>query len=218
MSSADQRKTVAARCPHCRLIVDMQVQGQWSANYHPQDGLPEDWCAAQCPSCMGAALYVYEFIDKQSFPPDGWDGPHQMYPARRRLSTAVPRPLRNDHAEARGCIESGHYTAAAVMARRIVEGIAQHSGYKKGDLFTRLKSMKQDGVIDERLYDWADICRDVGNEGAHAGVTSVTKVDATEAVDFAEAMLDYLFVIRARYDEFKKRRDRAKRKAKSKSK
>jgi hypothetical protein len=53
-----------------------------------------------------------------------------------------------------------------------------------------------------------------GNDGAH-GADAVPREEAVEAVAFAEAMLNYLHVFRARYDEFRARRDKVKRKVKS---
>jgi hypothetical protein len=159
---------------------------------------------------LGAALYVQEYYSEQQFPPDGWDDYYRMFPRQaRRLSGAVPRLLREDHQEARECIEAKHYKAAAVMARRVLEGIAVDQGYAKGDLFPRLKLMRDDGIIDKRLYDWADLCRDVGNQGAHADKAAVTREDAEETLDFVEALLDYLYVFKGKYEAFKERRDEA---------
>lgn len=181
----------------------MQVMGRWTA-FAPEEGLPELWTAVKCPDCQSVALYVQENYG------DGWDELYRVYPAQaRRLSSAVPESLRDDHREARECVQAKHYTAAAVMARRVLEGIAVDRGYKTGDLFPRLKKMRDDGVIEDRLYDWANICRDVGNQGAHADKKSVTRQDAEDTLDFVEALLDYLYVFTSRYEEFKKRRANA---------
>jgi hypothetical protein len=196
----------------------MLSHAQWTEG-PTDDSPPVRWTAGQCPHCRDAVLYVQEYFGERQFPPDGWDDYHRVYPPQpRRLSREVPRRLREDHAEAVQCIEGRTYKAAAVMARRIVEGITEDKGYTSGDLFSRLKTMKKDGVIDARLYDWADICRDVGNQGAHASKTAVDHRDAEEALEFAEALLDYLYVFQDKYEEFKKRRDKAKSRAKSRSK
>lgn len=99
------------------------------------------------------------------------------------------------------------YTAAAIMARWIVEGVCERHGYKKCVLDARLKKMRDDGVIDSRLYEWADAFRQVGNQGAHSSSTRVSHEDAQEVLAFVEALLDYLFVFRRRYEEFSKRRN-----------
>lgn len=198
---AKDTETFAVQCPHCSKVVDMLVKAQWSIG-PTNDSEPLQWTAGQCPRCQDSSLFIQEYYGEQQFPPDGWDDPVRLYPPpTRRLSMEVPRSLREDYAEATKCLESKAYKAAAVMARRIVEGITVEQGYDEGDLFNRLKKMKTDGVIDERLYDWADICRDVGNQGAHASKTAVERRDAQEALEFAEALLDYLYVFQEKYEE-----------------
>jgi hypothetical protein len=212
MSVKDIPDSIPELCPHCEKVVSMRVHAQWSA-YDPEHGydLPEKWTSVQCPNCNGACLYVQEYYGPEACPPDGYDERYRMYPAQaRRLSSDIPKSLREDYREARECIASKHYTAAAVMARRTLEGITIEQGYAKGVLFTRLEKMRDDKVIDDRLYDWADICRDVGNQGAHADKQPVSREDAVETLDFIEALLDYLYVFRSRYEGFKKRRDAAK--------
>jgi hypothetical protein len=136
-----------------------------------------------------------------------WDPPWQIHPPRdRKMSTAVPKPLRLDHEEARRCFRAKCYTASAIMARRIVQGICTQQGYTQRNLFDALKAMRNADVIDDRLYEWADAARDVGNQGAHEYEVSVSREDASEVLNFTEALLDYLYVFQARYEEFKERR------------
>jgi hypothetical protein len=195
----------AVTCPQCNRPVIMKVHGRWTAFPDPE-GLPQEWSAAECPECRQATLYLREHIGGPLN--DGWDDYWQAYPPQaRKMSSAVPRNLRKDHEEARGCLQGRLYTAAAIMARRILEGICVDRGYTSGDLFNRLKKMRDDGVIDARLYEWADAGRQVGNEGAHASGVTVSREDAEEVLRFVEALLDYLYVFQVRFDEFKSRRD-----------
>lgn len=157
----DWTQPFATKCPHCGEVISMEVKAVWDAWDPGWESPPQQWTAATCPECSGAALYLQEQLGEPF--PDGWDGRYQMHPAQaRRLSSAVPRAIRNDHAETTKCIESKLYTAAGVMTRRMLEGVCHDHGYNKGTLFAKLKKMKTDGVIDDRLYDWADICRTSG--------------------------------------------------------
>jgi hypothetical protein len=124
------------------------------------------------------------------------------------MSLAVPSALRAAHEEAHECLRAKAYNATVIMARRVLEGICQDLGYTGGrNLNDRLKEMQSAGVIDSRLYDWADVIRDIGNEGAHEVGSSIARQDAEEVLAFVEALLDYLYAFRSRYDEFKARRD-----------
>jgi Domain of unknown function (DUF4145) len=66
--------------------------------------------------------------------------------------------------------------------------------------------MKDQGKIDSTLADWANLLKIVGNEGAHFTGRPVNREDAEDALAFAEALLDHIYVLRKRFDEFKARR------------
>jgi hypothetical protein len=62
--------------------------------------------------------------------------------------------------------------------------------------------------MDTTLTEWADGLRVLGNEGAHYTGTRVSQQDANDALAFAEALLDQIYVLRRRFEEFKGRRNR----------
>ncbi len=198
-------ETFPMLCPTCDQPAIMTVKGQWTA-YGPDWDLPVQFTAVQCSKCLGAALYSQEFIGSNGddeFYEDLW----QIYPAQQRgLSPDVPDDLRQDFEEAQRCLRAKSYRGAAVLARRVIEGMCDDHGQKKGNLNDRLINLKQQGVIDDRLYAWADACREVGNEGAHERGTVVPREDAEDLLGFVEALADYLYVYRARFDKFTARR------------
>jgi hypothetical protein len=66
--------------------------------------------------------------------------------------------------------------------------------------------MASKGFLDGRLLAWADGLRVLGNEGAHYTGSAVSREDAKDALAFAEAVLDYLYVLTAQFEEFQRRR------------
>jgi hypothetical protein len=140
-----------------------------------------------------------------------WDGPVRVYPAReRQLSSLIPDQLRQIHDEARTCLAARAYTAAAVMAGRTLEATCSLNGIKARGLHQALSKMKEIGLIDGRLWEWADTLRTVRNSAAHFDGNTVSKQDATDALAFNEALLDYLYVLTARFNALKERRARSK--------
>ena len=137
------------------------------------------------------------------------DEPEIVFPAPRRLSRNIPRPLRRDWEEARTCFDAKAYTATAVMVRRTLEGTCKENGIGGKSLYKGLADLKDRGLIDGPLADWADALRVLGNQGAHYTVETVTREDAADALDFAEALLDHVYVFRKRFDDFMSRRDEA---------
>ncbi|MNR52040.1 hypothetical protein D3C85_1718150 [compost metagenome] len=74
------------------------------------------------------------------------------------------------------------------------------------NLSLSLKKMKEVGLIDERLFEWSDALRIVGNEAAHGVGVSIAQPDARDTIEFTNAILDYMFSYRDRFEQFKKRR------------
>jgi len=66
--------------------------------------------------------------------------------------------------------------------------------------------MKANGLIDATIAEWADALRVLGNEGAHYTGKQVPRADAEDALAFAEALLDHIYVLRKRFEEFANRR------------
>lgn len=135
------------------------------------------------------------------------DDPYRVYPPQDRvLSNEIPAQLRQIHEEARACIRAKAYTAAAVMSGRALEGVCDLHGIKGTTLQNRLAKMKEEGLIDGRLWEWAETLRSVRNSAAHFTKNSISKQDAEDAVTFTEALLDYLYVLTARFNALKERR------------
>jgi hypothetical protein len=136
-----------------------------------------------------------------------WDDPIRIYPPRdRELSSLIPEQLRQVHEEARACFHAKAYTAAAVMSGRTLEGACAAHGIKERNLQQSLSKMKEAGYIDGRLWEWAQTLRNVRNSAAHFDSNIITKQDAEDSVAFSEALLDYLYVLTARFEALKDRR------------
>jgi Domain of unknown function (DUF4145) len=140
--------------------------------------------------------------------PYGFDdtNPTFLFPASPRLSVSVPDALRREWEEARKCFSAKAFSACVVMVRRTVEGTCADHGAKERTLEKSLRVLIDDGRIDKTLAEWAEALRILGNQGAHFTGDQVSPEDAADSLAFAEALLDHLYVLRKRFDEFKARR------------
>jgi hypothetical protein len=94
---------------------------------------------------------------------DEWDKPVRIFPPRDREEDIV-RAFK----EARTCFRAKAFTAAAIMCRKTLEGICSAHGVKSsGTLAAQLKKLKDNEVIENRLFEWAEELRTMGNEAAH---------------------------------------------------
>lgn len=159
----------------------------------------------ECPSCAEPILTrekgtPYMIGNKVEI---GWSDLDQLYPVGEfRINPNIPELLRSAFVEAVRCYETEIYTAAAVMCRRTLDGFCVEKGASKKTLFANLKELKEKDVINDQLYDWADLLRISGNEAAHDVSIAFSKEDARDLLEFTVAILDYSYSFQSRYEKF----------------
>lgn len=194
------RRLVAVECGSCETTVSAEVHG----SVYVADA---DWLVqlAECPACAAPVL-VGRSAESYG---DDWDlgTPARPWPSPpRTLSVQTPRHIARDFDEAQVCLRNRAFTAAALMARRVLEAIAAELGANERTLGGKLNELRSNGVLDERLLQWARALQVVGNEAAHAVGADISKEDATDVLAFAEAMADYSFTFRRQYEQLIQRR------------
>lgn len=174
----------------------------WDKEHNKPVSPPAEYALVQCSECTEVSLQVREDFGM------GFEGdrPGIVYPAKRRLSLDVPEPLRREFEEAQTCFSAKAYEATVVMVRRILEGVCKENNAQERVLVKSLEKLKADGLVDGTIAEWANALRVLGNEGAHYTGRQVPRDDSEDALAFAEALLDHIYVLRKRFEEFAKRR------------
>ena len=192
-------------CSICEAIVETQE----IANYvdaDPNDPFTGKWTFSKCPRCTLPLLALQ--VDYG----DGFqaDMPTRVYPARNRtLGHSVPKSIRDAFDEASVCFRAKAHTACAIMCRKTLEGLCEEHGAKERSLSGSLKKLKDTGVIDSRLFEWAEALRTLGNEAAHGVHSIISAQDAKDILEFTEALAEYVFTYRDKFESFRKRRDKS---------
>jgi hypothetical protein len=187
-------------CDHCQAIVDAELLEA----YDVHDAIAPSFriSFAKCPRCSSPFLATQE----EDFP-EGWQHPQRLYPSEESpTSSALPKPIREAVEEANRCLRVRAYTAAAIMCRKALEGICVEHGVKERNLSKSLEEMRDKGIIEKRLFDWADALRISGNEAAHDVYVTVSAEDARDILDFTNALTEYVFTFRDKFETFQKRR------------
>ncbi len=190
-------------CRHCQAAVDAAVLASYET-FDEEAGVQLKFTFAKCPQCDGPLLLVQEQWG------DTWDKPSRIFPVREdQVGWSVPKGIRNAFAEAARCLNVKAYTAAAIMCRKTLEGVCEEHKVAGRTLQERIQALKDTGVIEGRLYQWADELRLVGNEAAHDVSVEVSAQDANDTVDFTRAVLEYVYTFRDQFERFKQRRQKA---------
>lgn len=187
-------------CEQCQAIVDAEILSKYEIY---DEVAPTFRCTfARCPRCSSPFLATQE----EDFP-DGWQTPQRLYPTIGPfVSSSLPKPIREAYEEAHRCYKVRAYTATAIMCRKALEGICVEHGVQERNLSQSLAQMRDKGIIEKRLFDWADALRISGNEAAHDVHVTVSAEDARDILDFTNALTEYVFTFRDKFEAFKARR------------
>ncbi len=192
-------------CETCNAYVEARDYGHYEKRGDNQKPFSRILLMA-CSKCFGPLLIEQTNIGN-IIEGDVWDTPRRLFPTTKyRPNPNAPKEIQATFEEAYTCLRSRAYTAAAIMCRKTLEGVCKTHGAEKQNLMQSLKKMKEDGLIDERLYEWSNTLRNAGNEAAHDVGVAVSETDATDIIEFTNAILDYLFSFRDRFEKFKLRR------------
>lgn len=193
-------------CPGC----EAKSRGELLASHIEFDELFEEYeriSLVKCPACNHSAVVAETDQNPPYAEEYAWGSARRVWPrAQKSLSQAIPEGVRKNVEEAQKCLRAGAYNACAVMCGRALEAVAYAFGTKKKVLAGGLKDLRDAGVIDERLFEWGDALRNERNVAAHASSTDITKTDATDLIEFTNAICEYVFVLTARFERFKERK------------
>jgi len=190
-------------CKQCEAVVNPEILNSYVA-YDEEVGMPYRFSFLKCPQCSSPLLACEE-----NYGGDEWDSPTRIYPPLdKQVNSSLPVPIRNAYQEAIICLKNKAFTASAIMCRKTLEGICAAHEIKAKNLSLGLKEMKDKGIIENRLYQWADMLRIAGNEAAHGVETIVTSQDAKDIIAFTDALLEYVFTFNDKFNEFMLRRNK----------
>ena len=191
---------ILIQCDKCEATVNAEFIYAYQA-FDDNEGIPYRYYFCKCPSCKDPFVAI-----SGSYWENEWQPITRYLPSPDRSIREFPEALNSAFQEARSCFRAKAYTATAVMCRKTLEGICKEHGLIKTNLATSLQQMRENGVIDSYLYDWADALRISGNEAAHGVEVTFSKEDAQDILEFTRALLEYIFTFRKKFEDFQNRR------------
>ncbi|MBQ1083395.1 DUF4145 domain-containing protein [Nocardiopsis sp. B62] len=198
---------VVAECYSCERINLAEVVGSYSYKNPPEEGYYDSLLSlVKCIRCGCGMLLVQEDYGQ------GFDEPVRTWPPMESvLSWKIPVDLRRELEEARICFRNKAFTASLVMVRRTLEGVCIDQGIARNKNLARsLEALRDEGKINNQLFEWAQELRMAGNDGAHYSPNRTTREIASDSMALAEALLDYIYVLTSQFEEFRARRAKVK--------
>lgn len=229
-------KTFIVDCHACKAKVAALETGRASVSgwiEGPDEPYAQRVFVGTCPSCnsilVGESVQVgFENYDSHE---DRWSYVVRVYPKPPKAfsSYRIPRVVTDSLNEADRSLQANANIAACVMFGRALEAlcrdvldvsekdekkiVSSSKPKKKIMLGEGLKKLKEKKVIDDRLYDWSQKLQAFRNLAAHPEDFAISREDAVDLQTFVYAIVEYIYDLADRYEEFKEREElRAKRK------
>lgn len=192
-------------CGNCNA----KVKGENMGDYENRDC--HDWMDAakytfcRCPECHLPMLAIQE-LEYIAGDMD-WGVPKQLYPGDLfSINPVIPEGLKKALQECIQCYRAGSFSAAVIMCRRTIEGFCSVKGIKENNLDKSIKKLKETGIINDQLFEWANELRIAGNDAAHNINVEFTSMDARDTLDFTIAILDFTYSFKEKFEKFKARK------------
>lgn len=191
-----------------------------------------------CPKCRTTIVGESRQIGIATFDSDDdeWADAIRVYPEPTKTftSTRIPKVVSDSISEAVKSLQANANVAACVMLGRALEAICLDLlGPPKGSLPPTpastppasspppqpkrpimlgegIKRLKEKGVIDQRLYDWSQQLHAFRNLAAHPTDITISREDADDLKSFVYAIIEYIYDLTDRYNDFQARLSRKK--------
>lgn len=195
-------------CTQCNSIVETEVIHNYHIEEHSNEDLHGGGVLVKLSRCLRCRNPFLSEIDYSYIEDNYWESSNiQLYPnTENEAIKNCPKIVINPYQEALKCYRAHAYDACVIMCRKGIEAICIDKGEEKGNLVTKLKNLKEKGILEGTLFKWTDELRLIGNDGAHSHEQIVTQQDAKDALDFFDALITYLYHLVSQYDALVNRR------------
>ena len=182
----------AITCSRCRMsgegAVLATLQGTDVFLDYRERLRPHPWSAVV--SC-GQCGMVSAVCQGEQYPPDDWAD-----------DRSVPAYVSGTYAEARECLAAGHYTAAAMLCRKLIMNLGVDHGARAGKKYAGYVDwLVEKGYITNSIWERIEFVRDCGNDANH-GPNPVGKRRAMAAFMITTELLRRVYELDHLPDEY----------------
>jgi hypothetical protein len=207
--SEGEPKQISVTCNLCGEVEAAVIGSHFLA---PDDNIafePQGTVLAACPKCNQPLVAQHWWSESGWIPATGemvgeWSPFRRVWPdPDPTIPHELPEVVGDSLREAQKCLRAGAYIAWAAMCGRALEGLCRDLNADDQMLAAGLKQLRDQGKIDERLYEWGEELHAKRNIAAHPDLSAIYQRDAQYIFDFTLAICDYVYVLTAKFDRFK---------------
>lgn len=228
MATSTTQKTFIIDCPWCKAKVAALEHGRGrKTGWIEEAGEPYGitLSVGECPNCHSMLAGESHQIGFEGYDSDEnyWSDFVRIFPKPPKTfsSYRIPKVVKDSITEADRSLQANANIAACVMLGRALEAVCRDVIEKPatpssgtGSLAKKakpimlgqgIKKLKEKGIIDDRLFDWSQQLHAFRNLAAHPEDVSISRDDAEDLQIFVYAIIEYIYDLTDRYEEFKER-------------
>ena len=184
-----QNHLLLSRCPHCSVARPLLECKHKFITTNQAGGRQRMWVVYECSSCGGVVTTASRG--------NSLGHVDEMFPTARIAHADIPDRARQYLTQA---IESAHAPAGSIMlAASSVDAMLKAVGFVKGSLYARIDEAAANHAVTAEMARWAHEVRLDANDQRHSDEEAPlpTAADAERAVEFVQALGQFLFVLPA---------------------
>lgn len=189
------------RCPHCRVANPLltAIHGFQTGASSLRQGYK--WRLYACSKCglpvIGGCLHNEDEIRSEL-----------IFPKPDKIEGGMPKKAEAFLVQA---MESVHAPSGAIMlCASAVDAMLKEKGLKSGSLYARIEKAVEQHLVTKEMSLWAHEVRLDANDERHADEAAdlPNETDAKHCIDFVKALADFLFILPARIEKGRSRKQK----------
>lgn len=182
-------------CPHCGVSSPVIVRR--FRTEHPVRGANGGdgsvWALYTCTTCGGGICAQgqpgIKAVNANAY---------AMFPAVWEVNDIVPERARTYLAQAHKTLNAPD--ASVVMSASSIDAMLKDHGLTEGSLYARIDKAVLEGILTQKMADWAHRVRLDANNPRHVddATPHITLEEARRAFDLAKALTEFLYILPAR--------------------
>ena len=185
-------KVIVTTCPHC-------LTERIAFYFQSQTKKPNSDCYTlffYCGNCFKGVCVTsqYGITDRNAGNYNHFIREIYPEPKKPEAPKHTPENVAKHLVAAKFNLNAGQYETAAQAARTAIEVACNNIGASGKTLFNKIDNLKANHSITPDLAKWAHQVRIIGKTAAH-DLDDIAKIDAEDAVAFAEMFSMYLFML-----------------------
>ncbi|MCO5797259.1 MAG: DUF4145 domain-containing protein [Dolichospermum sp. LBC05a] len=213
--------TKTVRCGHCgnKTLMKVISEGEYRKDiYYDSDFEYDSWEIYKiqtllCPNCED--FNIIKFVEswdsskvEMCYEPEWVTEIIYLYPLLKEFAdnSLKAQNIRDTFREARTCFQGELYTSSVVMCRKTMEMLCLYFKIEQpGNLHGKLAKMRDEEIIDNKFYEWANVLKSFGNEAVHSS-EKFSKEDTQDILDFTYALVEYCIDFDYKFQQLLERR------------